>query len=233
MAKKRYRRRIAKINLEMLFDGYCRNFANVYDDKFAWTKWEGRQWLTHGILRFFRSLGESMGFDVALEKQIIGNIRLKSRGDMFWIKDEKPILHLESENADYVAQITEELRNLGSSNIPYKVGVFQCINENLNRKIIPRVRKFLAKKALVRDGTQWLLIFDIWYDTALEDVEYSYTDRQTKKHRQKKYRLEYYPLIGMILREKSDKEKMAKVYCLPFDKIGVINGRWETLTRDV
>lgn len=226
------RRRTAKVNLKMLFDGYCRNFANVYDDKFTWTEKEGRTWLTHSILRFFRNLGESMGFDITLDKQVIGDTKLKSKGDMLWIKSERPVLHLECENADVFWQITEELENLGSSSIPFKVGVFQCTDESLNRQIIRKALRFLVQKELVNPHTRWLLIFDFWTDIELENVEYSFTDPETKEDKREEHTLEYYPLMGIVLDRGTVERKSAKVYCLPLDKIGVIEGKWEREDHD-
>ena len=216
----------SKIDLRTLFDGYCKNFSNVYDEKYSWTRTEGLTWLTHSILRFFRGLGESMGFDIAFDKQNIGSVRLRSRGDLFWVKDGEPVLHLECENASEWQDITQELKNLGSSNIPYKVGIFQLVDKSLKKKTVGRAKKILKKKKLVKKGTRWLLIFDTWHDTKLNDVKYMYEDPKTLEPVSKDYALEWYPLFGMVLGGRTDKAKLARIYCLPFDMIGVIESDW-------
>lgn len=217
---------MSKIDLKVLFDGYCKNFPVVYGEKYRWSKTEGLTWLTHSILRFFRGLGESMGFDIALDKQNIGSVSLKSRGDLLWVKDEEPVLHLECENASTWADITEELENLGSSDIPFKVGIFQFTESNLKARTVGRVRRFLKKKKLVEKGTKWLLIFDMWYETEIEKVGYEYEDPKTLEEVQKNYMLEWYPLRGIVLGERVNKGKLAKIYRLPLNKIGVIEEEW-------
>lgn len=177
--------------------------------------------MTHSILRFFRSLGESMGFDIALDKQVIGGSRLKHKGDMLWMKREEPILHLECENAGTLKDITEEIENLGSSDISFKIGVFQ-LADNLTLKVVKRALRLLEKKRLRKSGTEWLLIFDIWNDTRIDSVEYEYTEPDTSASIRNKYPLEYYPLVGIILDQSTIKAKLVKIYRLPFGKIGSI-----------
>ena len=218
--------------MKALFDGYCKNYVDIYDGKYLWTNKEGLTWSTHSILKFFRGLGESSGFDTAMNKQEIGGVSLSGKGDLFWIKNQEPVLHLESENTRSFGEVTEELEKLGSSDIPYKVGVFQLDNASLKRKTLKRVRNLLARRRLVKKGTRWLLIFDIWNDTEIEDIEYSYTDPKTNQDISKEYTLEYYPLIGMIPGEKNDNVKLAKVYRLPFDKMGVMPDKWTRLTKE-
>ena len=225
----REKKMLLKIDLKLLFDGYCKNVPNIYDEKYHWTKIEGLTWLTHSILRFFRGLGESMGFDVALDKQNIGSVSLKSRGDLFWVKDGEPVLHLECENAYRLRDIIEELENLGSSTIPFKVGIFQLADKSLTDKTVGRMVRFLKKKNLVKNGTKWLLIFDSWSDTKIKNVNYTYKDPKTFKTVDNEYALEWNPLFGVVLGERTDKTKVANIYRLPFDKIGVIESDWERI----
>lgn len=214
----------------MLFEGYYKNFPVIYGGMYHWSKTETYSWLTNRILSFFRNLGESMGFKIALEKKIIGSVSLDSRGDLFWMKDEAPVLHLECENASQWGHIKKELRNLGSSVIPFKVGIFQFIESTLKSKTMQRSIDFLRDKNLVEEGTKWLLIFDMWYETGIEKVEYEYEDPKADETVNKKYRLEWYPLYGLILGERTDKITLAKVYRLPFNKIGLVKEqKWRKL----
>lgn len=211
-----------RINLKLLFEGYCRSFPVIYGGIYHWGETENLSWLTNSILRFFRSLGESMGFKIALERKNIGSISLNSRGDLFWVKYEEPVLRLECENASVWRHIRKELENLGSSDIPFKVGIFQFVETTLRSRTMQRARNFLANKKLVKNGTKWLLIFDMWYESGIEKIQYKYTDPKTDEVSFKKYDLEWYPLYGMVLGERTDKVTLAKIYRLPFNKIGLV-----------
>lgn len=213
---------LSKIDLKVLFEGYCKNFPIVYGGKYQWTGTENLTWLTHGILRFFRGLGESMGFNIAFDTKNIGSVSLKSKGDLFWVKDKEPVLHLECENAYEWSDIREELENLGSSGIPYKIGIFQFVESALKSSTIGRVIKFLRRKKFLENGIKWLLIFDMWYETTVEKVKYEYKDPKTSKAIIKNFELEWYPLYGIVLGERTNKKTLAKVFRLPFNKIGVV-----------
>lgn len=168
-----------------------------------------------------------MGFKIALEKKIIESVTLESLADLLWVKDEEPFLHLECENARQWRHIRKELKNLGSSDIPFKVGIFQFVESTLKRTTMQRAVKYLERRELLENGTKWLLVFDMWYETGIEEIEYKYEDPETEETVNRKYNLEWYPLYGLILGERTDKIALAKVYRLPFNKIGLVKDvRW-------